>query len=92
MSSDSEEMSELKALVFLAPGAEDMETVITTDMLRRAGIHVTIGGVEGDAPVTCSNKVVIVPDASLESVADHTFDAVIIPGGAKERKPVLKIH
>lgn len=34
-----------KALVFLAEGAEEMETVITVDTLRRGGIDVTLAGV-----------------------------------------------
>ena len=72
-----------KALVFLAEGAEEMETVILVDMLRRAEINVTLAGVKGDAPVICSRNVRIVPDKALSSVANDCFDAVIIPGGAK---------
>lgn len=34
-----------KALVFLAEGAEEMETVITVDTLRRGGVDVTLAGV-----------------------------------------------
>ena len=72
-----------KALVFLAEGAEEMETVITVDTLRRAGIEVTLAGLAGDGQVQCSRNVKIVPDASLDSVKSHTFDAVIVPGGLK---------
>ena len=72
-----------RALVFLAEGAEEMETVITVDVLRRAGIEVTLAGVNGEQPVTCSRLVKIVPDCSLEKVGNDQFDAVIVPGGLK---------
>ena len=38
-------MSNKRALVFLAEGAEEMETVITVDTLRRGGVDVTLAGV-----------------------------------------------
>jgi len=72
-----------KALVFLAEGAEEMETVITVDTLRRAGIEVTLAGLHGDQPVLCSRNVKVVPDVSLSTVQNETFDAVIVPGGLK---------
>ena len=72
-----------KALVFLATGAEEMETVITVDVLRRGGIEVILAGVNGDNAVLCSRNVKIVPDVSLSSVENELFDAVIIPGGLK---------
>jgi hypothetical protein len=72
-----------KALVFLAEGAEEMETVITVDTLRRAGIEVTLAGLQGDQPVLCSRNVKVVPDVSLSTVENETFDAVIVPGGLK---------
>ena len=70
-----------KALVFLAEGAEEMETVITVDILRRAGIDVTLAGLNGDMPVNCSRQVKILPDISLDSIKTQSFDAVVIPGG-----------
>ena len=70
-------MSTKTALVFLATGAEEMETCITVDVLRRAGIEVKLAGIHGIEPVVCSRKVKIVPDVDLVSVKNETFDAVI---------------
>lgn len=67
----------------MAEGAEEMETVITVDVLRRGGIDVTLAGVNGPEPVLCSRNVRIVPDISLEKVEAEVFDAVIVPGGLK---------
>jgi len=71
-----------RALVFLAPGAEEMETVIVVDVLRRAGIEVTLAGVDGAQAVTCSRNVKLVPDCALADV-QGAFDVLVLPGGAK---------
>ena len=71
-----------KALVILAPGAEEMETVISVDVLRRAKIDVTLAGLDGNEPVECSRSVKIVPDVSLDEAVDRgPFDVVLLPGG-----------
>jgi protein DJ-1 len=70
------------ALVILAPGAEEMEVTIVVDVLRRAGVKVTLAGLPGSAAVTCSRGLRIVPDVALGDVAG-TFDAVVLPGGAQ---------
>ena len=46
-------------------------------------IEVTIAGVLGGDPVTCSRNVKIVPDVALASVADRTYDLILLPGGLK---------
>lgn len=71
------------ALVLLAEGAEEMETVITVDVLRRGEINVTVAGLAGTSSVLCSRNVKLVPDMSLEDAAKQQYDAVICPGGAK---------
>ncbi|KAH8297471.1 hypothetical protein KR044_012637, partial [Drosophila immigrans] len=69
------------ALIILAPGAEEMEFIIAADVLRRAGIAVTVAGLNGTEPVKCSRDVVIVPDKSLDQAVDQPYDVVVLPGG-----------
>ncbi len=70
------------AVVLLAQGSEEIEAVISIDVLRRAGIEVTVAGVDGAAPVRCSRDVVISPDVALDDL-DGEFDVVVLPGGAE---------
>jgi protein DJ-1 len=70
------------ALVVMAPGTEEMEAVISIDVLRRGGIDVTVAGVDGTDPVRCSRGVVITPDIALDDITG-AFDVVILPGGAE---------
>ncbi|XP_077314492.1 Parkinson disease protein 7 isoform X2 [Lithobates pipiens] len=75
-------MSCKRALVILAKGAEEMETVIPTDLMRRAGISVTVAGLTGKEPVQCSRDVLICPDSSLEEARKQgPYDVVVLPGG-----------
>ncbi|MBN3293393.1 PARK7 deglycase, partial [Polypterus senegalus] len=75
-------MAGKRALVILAKGAEEMETVIPVDVMRRAGIVVTLAGLAGKEPVQCSRDVVLCPDASLEDARKQgPYDVVVLPGG-----------
>ncbi len=71
-----------ETLLLMAYGAEEMETVIIIDILRRAGVSVRVAG-ENEI-VTCSRGVKIIPDVLFDDVLeDEFFDAIIIPGGAE---------
>ncbi|RZC42546.1 DJ-1 [Asbolus verrucosus] len=71
-----------RALVFLAPGAEEMEAVISIDVLRRGGIDVTVAGLPDSNLVACSRGVNIKPDISIsEASSKGPFDVVVLPGG-----------
>ena len=71
-----------RALVILATGAEEMETVITVDVLRRGGVEVVVAGLDGASTVTCSRNVKISPDCSLaEAGGQGQYDCVVLPGG-----------
>jgi protein DJ-1 len=76
------------AVVLIADGSEEMEAVITIDVLRRAGIDVTVVSVGNQETVKCSRGVNIVADSKLSSLpADKAdFDAVILPGGLNGAK------
>ena len=50
------------ALVPVANGTEEMEAVILADVLRRAGMEVSVASVEADKAVRCSRQVTIVAD------------------------------
>jgi len=71
------------AVLLLADGAEEMEAVISADVLRRAGIDVTIAGVEEKESVVCSRNVVIKPDLPLSEAIKKDYDVVVCPGGLK---------
>lgn len=69
-----------RALVILAEGAEEMETTIIVDVLRRAEVEVVLAGLDGPGPVRCSRGVRLVPDVDLSAVTGD-FDVVVLPGG-----------
>ena len=83
MSEKPTETAPKRALVLLAPGAEEMEVVIVTDVLRRGGIEVVLAGLDGMGPFVCSRGLTLVPDEELtvSLVEREIFDLVVLPGG-----------
>jgi 4-methyl-5(b-hydroxyethyl)-thiazole monophosphate biosynthesis len=85
-----------KVLIYLAPGFEELEAVTIIDLLRRAGVDVTIAGLEREA-VTGSHEITIACDAFYEDVDADDFDYLILPGGQpgtnnlKSDKHILEI-
>ncbi|KAH8340019.1 hypothetical protein KR067_006320, partial [Drosophila pandora] len=80
-----------KALIILAPGAEEMEFTISADVLRRAKINVTVAGLDTCEPIKCSRDVVIVPDTSLEqAMGQGNYDVVVLPGGLAGNKALME--
>ena len=78
-----------KVLIAIAEGTEEMETVITTDVLRRAGWEIAIASIS-PAPVTCSREVRIVPDCEWREADPLEYDALVIPGGAPGVERLMK--
>ena len=77
-------MTAKKVLVILAPGAEEMETVISVDVLRRGGLEVVLAGIDGEDPVLCSRNVKICPDTSLADARGRgPYDCILLPGGGQ---------
>lgn len=68
------------ALVLLADGFEEIEAIAVVDVLRRAGVAVTVAGLV-DGPIEASRKTRHLAEVTLDAVGDRLFDAVILPGG-----------
>ena len=71
----------VSAVLFLAPGFEEIETATVVDILRRCGVKVVIAGLEPHA-IKGGHDIEFVSDASIDEINVKDFDAVICPGGA----------
>ncbi len=71
----------LTALVPIADGSEEIEAVGIIDVLRRAGVEVTVASVEERVQVTASRRTGLVADCLLADCADRMFDLIALPGG-----------
>lgn len=69
----------IKALVILAEGHEEIEAITPIDLLRRVGINVTVAGLTSKE-VKGSHGLITVADTTLDEYSDD-FDALILPGG-----------
>lgn len=69
-----------KVLVPLADGCEELEAVTIIDLLRRAGIDVTVAGLKPGI-VKASRGVQLVPDVTLDVALQDAYDMVVLPGG-----------
>ncbi len=67
-------------LLPLAPGFEELEAITIVDLLRRAGISVTIAGLV-PGPVQGSHRTMITPDATLDAELNRDYDMLVLPGG-----------
>ena len=70
-----------KAICYFAPGLEECEGLVTVDLLRRAGVEVTIAAVSESLLITGAHGIAIRCDALASECNAADFDAVILPGG-----------
>jgi 4-methyl-5(b-hydroxyethyl)-thiazole monophosphate biosynthesis len=67
-------------LVLFADGSEELEAITIVNILRRAGIGVTLAGLSA-GPLRGSRGVVLMPDSTLDAVLHDDFDMIVLPGG-----------
>lgn len=72
-------MAKKKVALLLADGFEEVEAMTPIDFLRRAGIEVTVLGVDTDQP-TGGHGVTVKTDGRVEN-PPRELDGVVIPGG-----------
>ena len=68
------------ALVPIADGTEEIEAVCIIDVLRRAGVSVTVASVD-QLQVTASRGTKLVADRPIGDCVGETYDLVALPGG-----------
>lgn len=68
-----------RAVIVVADGCEDIETVCPIDVLTRVGVEVTVASLE-NRTVKCSWGSKLQADISVDEVGED-FDAIIFPGG-----------
>ncbi|AKC83280.1 glutamine amidotransferase [Verrucomicrobia bacterium IMCC26134] len=70
-------------LVILPEGFEELEAVAPIDVLRRAGVSVTVAALGSDRRVTGRNAMVMEADCLLAELPSPppTADALFLPGG-----------
>lgn len=71
--------------VFLAEGFEEIEAIAPTDMLRRAGVEVSLAGV-GGITVTGAHGITVTCDTTAEEAAEVISSSagaemIVLPGG-----------
>lgn len=68
-------------LAILADGFEEIETVTPIDLLRRAGVTVTIAALGDGIHATGRCGLTMHADTTLEAVRAQAFDCLFLPGG-----------
>ncbi|OLF52103.1 DJ-1 family glyoxalase III [Pseudomonas chlororaphis] len=71
-----------RALIALAEGIDDLQSVTLIDVLRRAEIEVLVASVEGRRMLTCARGTRLTADGMLVDVLAQAFDLIVLPGGA----------
>jgi 4-methyl-5(b-hydroxyethyl)-thiazole monophosphate biosynthesis len=70
-----------KAVMLFAEGFETVEALMVVDILRRAGVELTMASITEEEMVVSSHGVAVRTDAVLGEVDVMDYDAVILPGG-----------
>ena len=69
-------------LVLLADGFEEIEAFAPVDLLRRAGVEVTVASLNDNRHATGRSGITAHADAALSTVLGLEFDMIFLPGGA----------
>lgn len=70
-----------KVYIFLAEGFEEVEALMTVDMLLRAGIDMQMVSITGKTTVAGSHHIKIEADKLYEEINPGEADMLVLPGG-----------
>jgi len=71
-----------RALITVAEGIDDLQSVTLIDVLRRAEVEVLVASVESRRMLTCARGTRLTADGMLVDVLAQDFDLIVLPGGA----------
>src|SRR6478609_4913313 len=69
-------------LVPLADGFEEIEAFAPVDLLRRAGVYVTVASLNPHCHATGRSDIPVQTDKSLTEAMSADYDMIFLPGGA----------
>lgn len=76
------ELNTTKALIVAAHGCEEIETIATYDILKRAHFDVKIAALEeANKPIIAAHGLCFLAHVDLAKVFDEEFDVIVLPGG-----------
>lgn len=70
-----------QALIFLAPGYEEVEMLTVVDLLRRCNISIDMVSITDSLEVTSSHNVTVKADILFEDADFEQAQMIILPGG-----------
>ena len=74
-----------KVLAILAEGFEEIEAITPIDLLRRAGVEVTLAALEGGTHVKGTRGITLHADANLIEVGSNEYDCAFCPVDLESR-------
>jgi len=81
-----------KALVPIASGSEEIEVVTIIDILRRAGVEVTVAtcNLSSDMEIIAAQGTKIAAEMSIDNCVHTEWDLIAIPGGVEGSNALAK--
>ena len=70
-----------QAVMLLAEGFEEVEALMTADLLMRGGVDVKLVSVSGEKQVSGSHQIAVGVNLTMDEIRASEPDAVILPGG-----------
>lgn len=76
----------MKIMIPIADGSESLETVALANVLRRGELEVSLAAIGNSLQVQGTRGIRLLADVLYSQVAEHDFDAIILPGGEQGAK------
>jgi protein deglycase len=74
-------MSNVKVLIPLAGGFEEIEAVNLIDVLRRAEIDVLVASLDNESLIKGAHGLVVQTDSKVQNINSDEIDMIVLPGG-----------